>query len=72
MKCKEHHVDNQGLCHTCGALMDRDKFTAYWGEKCPDFDPECAVCQAWHAVELRRQVSASGYCYVEREDSTHG
>ena len=25
--------------------------TEYWGEKCPDFEPECVVCQAWKAYE---------------------
>jgi len=19
----------------------------YWGERCPDFEPECVVCQVW-------------------------
>jgi hypothetical protein len=24
---------------------------AHWGERCPDFDPECACCRAWAEVD---------------------
>lgn len=23
----------------------------YWGERCPDYDPTCFVCQAWNEVD---------------------
>lgn len=22
-----------------------------WGEKCPDFEPDCPTCQVWAAIE---------------------
>lgn len=34
-KRHEHHVDNQGLCHRCGKLMDRDWWELYAGKGAP-------------------------------------
>lgn len=25
----------------------RDRMEAYWGQDCPDYDPECFICVAW-------------------------
>ena len=24
-----------------------EAITDYWGERCPDYEPECPTCQAW-------------------------
>jgi hypothetical protein len=31
-----------------GAAVDRARaIHADWGPRCPDYEPECPVCQAW-------------------------
>lgn len=27
--------------------MESEDITEYWGERCPDFEPDCACCMAW-------------------------
>lgn len=26
--------------------------TKFWGERCPDFEESCLVCQKWKALDL--------------------
>ena len=33
-----------------------EAITAYVGERCPDFDPECAVCQTWAEYDGLKQM----------------
>ena len=34
-RCTEHGVDNQGCCHQCGVLMDRQLWELYAGKGAP-------------------------------------
>lgn len=34
----------------------REALVDYWGEQCPDYDPDCTCCQAW--AELSNAESA--------------
>lgn len=27
---------------------------SYWGERCPDHEPECVVCKAWDEYDIMR------------------
>ena len=29
----------------------RDAVTEQWGERCPDFDPDCYCCLAWREID---------------------
>ena len=29
----------------------REALVDYWGEQCPDYNPDCACCQAWAELE---------------------
>jgi len=37
-------------------LMLREQLAAwiteYYGERCPEFEPTCLVCEAWHAYDV--------------------
>lgn len=33
----------------------------YWGERCPTFDPECPVCDAWLEFDMNAAFEASFY-----------
>jgi hypothetical protein len=38
-----------------------EAITAHWGERCPDFDADCALCQVWSeydALAARPKVKA--------------
>jgi len=28
----------------------------YWGERCPDFEPECPACKAWKHFDRTNEV----------------
>lgn len=28
-----------------------EAITGYWGERCPDHEPECPTCQAWDELD---------------------
>lgn len=30
----------------------------YYGKRCPDFDPDCVVCQAWAEYDKLRKMKA--------------
>ena len=29
----------------------------YWGEECPDYDPECPACKAWENYRICGEVT---------------
>ena len=31
--------------------MIEEAIKNYWGERCPDYDADCVVCQAWASVD---------------------
>ena len=33
---------------------------AEFGERCPDFEPECCVCQAWQTFDRQARTLARG------------
>jgi len=38
--------------------MIEEAIKNYWGERCPDYDADCVVCQAWK--EFDRFVKHTG------------
>lgn len=32
-----------------------EEMLADWGERCPDFEPDCPTCQAWSSWDLSRR-----------------
>ena len=36
--------------------MIEEALTHHWGERCPDFDDTCPICQAWGAYDALRKV----------------
>ena len=34
-----------------------EAITNYWGERCPDHEDECPVCQAWHEYDEARKTT---------------
>ena len=37
-------------------LLARVTMEDYWGERCPDFDPECSACRAWEHFDRTNEV----------------
>jgi len=37
-------------------LSARRIMEAYWGERCPDYEPECPACKAWEHFDRTNEV----------------
>lgn len=33
-----------------------EEVTRFWGERCPDYEPECPCCQAWALFDGRAEA----------------
>ena len=43
---------------------------AHWGERCPDFDADCACCQAWAELDaFQAQAARIAELTAERDES---
>jgi hypothetical protein len=40
-----HYVDNSGLCHGCGALLDAEWYRLAFGDDTPPAEPDGDACQ---------------------------
>lgn len=40
---------------TDGRIKER-KIRALWGDRCPDYEPDCVVCQAWTHYDQTGEV----------------
>lgn len=63
MSC-EHVVDNQGCCHHCGILMERDKWEAFAGEGVPHASEKFAV-MGWND-RVAKTSEDYGKAYLSR------
>lgn len=46
--------DEYWECENCnGCTLDRMKewMLKYWGERCPEFDSKCSLCEAWKCFD---------------------
>ena len=49
-----------------------EAITEYWGERCPDFDKDCACCQAWKEFDSLMKISdcSREWCEAVSRDSS--
>ena len=49
----------------------KEAVTVYWGDRCPDHDPECPTCQAWdeydNDLHYKVKTLLSGFFWALRE-----
>lgn len=56
---KNQHVEEYWECRDCltegthkSAKEETERFmNLWWGKRCPDYEPRCALCKAWKAFD---------------------
>lgn len=46
----------------------KEAVTEHWGERCPEFEPECNCCKAWAQYDQLTQAESDLYDLASRYD----
>lgn len=49
-------MDAQPDLDVCVPDATKEDMTRWWGEKCKDFDIDCAACRAWGLWEVTQEM----------------